>query len=108
MQKFLELLSAQRPLLSDGAMGTVLHSRGVTFDACFDQLNLTDPALVGEVHHEYIDAGANIIQTNTFGANRYKLSRHGLWNTGGQGESSRCRNCPPYDRIECKTCPGRR
>jgi methionine synthase I (cobalamin-dependent)/5,10-methylenetetrahydrofolate reductase len=78
MLKFLELLSTQRPLLSDGAMGTVLHARGVTFDACFDQLNLTDPALVGEVHHEYIDAGSNIIQTNTFGANRFKLSRHGL------------------------------
>ena len=78
MPNFLELLSTQRPLLSDGAMGTVLHSRGVTFDACFDQLNLTQPALVGEVHHEYIEAGANIIQTNTFGANCYKLARHGL------------------------------
>ncbi len=78
MSTFLERLTTRRPLLSDGAMGTVLHSRGVTFDACFDALNLSDPALVAEVHHEYIEAGANIIQTNTFGANRYKLARHGL------------------------------
>ncbi len=59
-------------------MGTVLHARGVKFDACFDALNLTQPALVAEIHREYIEAGSQIIQTNTFGANRYKLARHGL------------------------------
>ncbi len=59
-------------------MGTVLHTRGVNFDECFDALNLTQPALVAEVHREYIEAGSQIIQTNTFGANRYKLARHGL------------------------------
>ncbi len=77
---FLSLLESGRPILSDGAMGTVLHSRGVNFDICFDALNLTQPALVAEIHREYIEAGSQIIQTNTFGANRYKLARHGLEN----------------------------
>jgi homocysteine S-methyltransferase len=75
--KLLELLSSQT-LLADGAMGTMLHARGVGFDQCFDELNLTDPATVAEVHREYIEAGAQMILTNTFGANRYKLARHGL------------------------------
>ncbi len=75
---FSTLLAAPRPILSDGAMGTILNQRGVGFDGCFDELNLKNPALVAEVHHEYIDAGSQIIQTNTFGANRYKLARHGL------------------------------
>jgi len=75
---FLELLQHPGPLLSDGAMGTVLHQRGVNFDDCFDGLNLSNPALIGEVHQQYIEAGSNIIQTNSFGANRYKLTRHGL------------------------------
>lgn len=80
MNKFLSLLAFPKPILSDGAMGTMLNARGVTFEACFDELNLTNPAVVAEIHHEYIDAGSQIIQTNTFGANRYKLSRHGLEN----------------------------
>ena len=66
------------PILSDGAMGTLLHARGADVDQCFDALNLTNPAQVAAIHKEYIDAGANMIQTNTFGANRYKLSQHGL------------------------------
>ncbi len=77
---FLSLLETGQPILSDGAMGTVLHSRGEKFDGCFDELNLSRPALVAEIHREYIEAGSQIIQTNTFGANRYKLSRHGLEN----------------------------
>jgi homocysteine S-methyltransferase len=59
-------------------MGTMLHSRGVGFDKCFDELNLHNPSLVADIHREYIDAGAQIIQTNTFGANRYKLSKNNL------------------------------
>ena len=78
MSKFLELLSTNTTLLADGAMGTVLHARGVGFDKCFDELNLTKPAAVADVHREYIEAGAELILTNTFGANRYKLSQHGL------------------------------
>ena len=76
--KFLDLLSNNTPLLADGAMGTVLHGRGIGFDRCFDELNLTNPAAVAEVHREYIEAGAQMILTNTFGANRYKLTKHGL------------------------------
>ncbi len=57
-EKFFTLLqSSSKPLLADGAMGTVLHARGVGFDRSFDELNLTDPALVAEVHREYIEAG---------------------------------------------------
>jgi homocysteine S-methyltransferase len=66
------------PLLADGAMGTMLHARGFAFAGCFDELNLSQPAAVGEIHRAYIDAGAQIIVTNTFGANHYKLLRHGL------------------------------
>ena len=72
------LLDSGRPLVGDGAMGTMLHARGVGFDQCFDELNLTQPALVADIHREYIDAGAQIIQTNTFGSNAYKLAQHGL------------------------------
>jgi homocysteine S-methyltransferase len=77
--KFFSLLNkADRPILADGAMGTMLHARGVSFDQCFDLLNLTDPALVGEIHQAYIAAGSQIIYTNTFGANHYKLAEHGI------------------------------
>ncbi len=77
-ERFHALLASPRPIMGDGAMGTILNQRGVAFDECFDVLNLKNPALVAEVHHEYIEAGAQIIETNTFGANRYKLARHGL------------------------------
>jgi len=67
-----------RTILADGAMGTMLHTHGIDFDKCFDELNLTNPASVAEIHRAYIEAGAELIITNTFGANRYKLSKHGL------------------------------
>ena len=66
------------PLLADGAMGTMLYARGVPFDQCFDALNVDRPDLVTAIHGEYIAAGAELIETNTFGANRFKLSLHGL------------------------------
>jgi methionine synthase I (cobalamin-dependent)/5,10-methylenetetrahydrofolate reductase len=72
------LESSKLPLLGDGAMGTMLNTRGVGFDECFDALNLRQPALVAEIHRAYIEAGAQVIQTNTFGANRFKLAAHGL------------------------------
>jgi homocysteine S-methyltransferase len=75
--KFLDLLSSQT-ILADGAMGTILHARGVGFDKCFDELNIINPAAVAEIHRAYIEAGAQLIITNTFGANRFKLSKHGL------------------------------
>ena len=68
----------KKTILADGAMGTMLHARGIGFDSCFDELNLTNPAAVAEVHREYIEAGAELVITNTFGANRFKLSKHGL------------------------------
>ncbi len=68
----------QGVLVCDGAMGTMLYSKGVYIDRCFDALNLTAPDLVREVHREYIKVGADIIESNTFGANRFKLRVHGL------------------------------
>lgn len=79
--KFLDLIrKSHRPLIGDGAMGTMLHQHGQSFDQCFDLLNISNPVLVAEIHHDYIDAGAQILQTNTFGANRFKLARHNLEN----------------------------
>ncbi len=76
--KFHEIISSGgRPLISDGAMGTLLNQRGISFEQSFDSLNLSNPALVAQIHREYIDAGATMIQTNTFSANRYKLAQHG-------------------------------
>jgi len=77
-EAFLEKLRTGKPLVADGAMGTLLHDRGVGFESCFDELNLTNPALVASIHQEYIKAGAEVILTNTFGANRFKLERCGL------------------------------
>ncbi len=77
--EFLEQLR-ERPLLCDGAMGTLLYARGVTYEQCFDELNLTRPELIQGVHREYITAGAQVIETNTFGANRVKLEGHNLGN----------------------------
>src|SRR5438034_66565 len=65
-------------LLCDGAMGTMLYARGVSLDACFDVLNLNNPRLVQAIHADYVAAGADLIETNTFGANRFKLAVHGL------------------------------
>ncbi len=75
---FLERMRQQAPLLGDGAMGTMLHQTGVPINACFDELNITHPEQVGRVHRAYIEAGAEVIETNTFGANRFRLAKHGL------------------------------
>jgi methionine synthase I (cobalamin-dependent) len=74
---FLQQLDS-RPLLGDGAMGTMIYAKGIPFERCFDELNLTAPALIAGIHRAYIEAGANLIETNTFGANRFKLKEHGL------------------------------
>jgi methionine synthase / methylenetetrahydrofolate reductase(NADPH) len=79
VSKFLDLIASSKlPVLGDGAMGTMLNAAGVSFDQCFDAVNLTNPGLVADIHREYIEAGAQIIQTNTFGANRFKLAEHDL------------------------------
>ncbi len=67
-----------RSVLCDGAMGTMLYERGVFIHRCYDELNLSQPDLIRAIHEEYLQAGAEIIETNTFGANRYRLERHGL------------------------------
>ena len=77
MTRFSEIF-ADRPVLADGAMGTVLNARGVFINRCYDELNLSDPNLIVSVHEEYLLAGAEILETNTFGANRFRLTRHGL------------------------------
>ena len=77
MNRLVELF-ADRPVLADGAMGTVLNARGVTINRCYDELNLSDPNLILAVHEEYLQAGAELLETNTFGANRFRLIRHGL------------------------------
>ncbi len=68
----------QRPLLCDGAMGTLLYARGVNYEQCFDALNLSQPELILNIHREYISAGAQVIETNSFGANRAKLEAYNL------------------------------
>ena len=65
-------------VVGDGAMGTMLYARGVFVNRCFDELNLSNPALVRSVHEEYLEAGADIVETNTFGAHRFKLGPHGF------------------------------
>ena len=65
-------------VLCDGAMGTMLYARGVFINRCFDELNLSQPELVRTVHAEYLQAGAEVIETNTFGANAFRLERYGL------------------------------
>ena len=74
---FLKALEEQ-VLLCDGAMGTMLYLKGVFVNRCFDELNVTEPRLIVDIHKEYIKAGAEVIETNTFGANRYKLEKFGL------------------------------
>jgi homocysteine S-methyltransferase len=69
---------ARGPLLADGAMGTMLYQAGVGFDQCFDELNFSRPTLVESVHRDYLAAGAELIETNTFGANAIRLAPHGL------------------------------
>ncbi len=77
MTTILDRMSAS-PLVFDGAMGTVIYNRGIFINTCYDELCLTRPDLVAEIHREYVEAGADVIETNTFGANRIKLRNHGL------------------------------
>src|SRR5579864_1910544 len=68
----------RRVLVADGAMGTMLYAKGVFINRCYDELNLSLPALIRDVHQEYIKAGAEILETNTFGANRKRLGAFGF------------------------------
>ena len=78
MESFSEVISSDRITIFDGAIGTRLYSKGVYINRCYDELNLTSPDLVRDVHTEYIRAGAEVIETNTFGASRHNLQQFGL------------------------------
>ena len=76
-QNFLERLK-HSPVLCDGAMGTLLYAKGIFINRCYDELNLSQPELIRGVHHDYLQAGAEIVETNTFGGNSFRLARHSL------------------------------
>ena len=98
MQDLLSQLE-KRVLICDGAMGTMLYIKGIFISRCFDELNISNPQLVRDVHADYVAAGADILETNTFGANRTKLMTHGL------AEQSRD---PAADRVADGAAPARR
>jgi homocysteine S-methyltransferase len=68
------------PVLCDGAMGTLLYAKGIFINRCYDELNVSQPDLIRGLHHEYLQAGAEIIETNTFGGNSFRLARHSMEN----------------------------
>ena len=76
-RNFIERLK-HHPVLCDGAMGTLLYAKGIFINRCYDELNISQPELIRSVHHDYLQAGAEIIETNTFGANSFRLARHSL------------------------------
>ena len=78
MSDFRELLESDHVTVFDGAMGTMLYAKGVYINRSYDELNLTQPDMVRGIHQEYLNAGAEIIETNTFGGNSFRLVRHGL------------------------------
>ena len=78
MKGFRERLQNNEVVVFDGGVGTYLYEKGIYINTCFDELNLTNPDIVSEVHREYVASGADVIETNTFGANRFKLAPHGL------------------------------
>src|SRR6185369_759960 len=70
----------QSPVLCDGATGTLLYAKGIFINRCYEELNVSQPELIRGLHHEYMQAGAEIIETNTFGANSFRLARHSMEN----------------------------
>src|ERR1035438_6153997 len=68
----------RRPMVCDGAMGTMLYSKGISLNRCYDELNAAMPQLIKEVHLAYVKAGAEVIETNTFGANKFRLEKFGF------------------------------
>ena len=78
MQDFIQAIADEHIYLFDGAMGTMLYSKGIFINKCYDELNLRSPEIVMEVHRQYVRAGAEVIETNTYGANRVKLRGFGI------------------------------
>ena len=83
-ERFLAFLEDRRPHLFDGGFGTELHYRGVSVTRCFDELNLSRPELVRKVHELFLEAGAEILETNTYGASRTKLAPFGFQERVGE------------------------
>ena len=77
-EKLRRLLDPDAVVIFDGAMGTMLYAKGVFINQCYDELNIRSPDLIREVHRAYVKAGAEVIETNSFGANRIKLAQYGL------------------------------
>ena len=65
-------------LVFDGAMGSFLYEKGNLYTACFEEMNVSRPEVISQIHRDYVEAGAEVLETNTFGANRYRLARHGF------------------------------
>src|SRR5438093_1359959 len=78
MQDFIQAIADEHVYLFDGAMGTMLYSKGVFINKCYDELNLRSPEIVLEVHKQYVRSGAEVLETNTYGANRVKLRTFGI------------------------------
>src|SRR5438874_2028682 len=76
---FLERIR-KSPILCDGAMGTLLYAKGIFINRSYDELNLSQPDLIRGIHHEYLQAGAEVVETNTFGGNAFRLGRHSMAN----------------------------
>src|SRR5438105_15419215 len=66
------------PVLCDGAMGTLLYAKGIFINRCYDELNASQPDLIRSIHHEYLQAGAEVVETNTFGGNAFRLAWHSM------------------------------
>ena len=97
---FLERLEEPRVIVGDGAMGTMLYSRGVPANACFDECNLTQSRLVLDIHEAYIQAGAEMIETNTYGANRFKL---GTYDLGEKVRAVNARGPPSWPSMPARS-----
>ncbi len=78
MKKIITDKIKEHPLIFDGAMGTTIYSKGIFINTCFEELNITNPELIKSIHKEYVEAGADVILTNTFCANKIKLAKYGL------------------------------
>jgi methionine synthase I (cobalamin-dependent) len=78
MDNFRDLIESDHIAVFDGAVGTMLYAKGVYINRSYDELNLTSPELVRDVHAEYVRAGAEVLETNTFGATAHKLGQYGL------------------------------
>src|SRR5947209_17537272 len=90
----------QGPVLCDGAMGTLLYAKGVFINKCYDELNLIQADLIRNIHQDYLNAAAEIIETNTSGGNSIRLSRHGLAEHVGEINSQ----CAPLPREAADVC----